>query len=70
MAAPRVVFTAPGNREGVLFVRDDGAGMGPPREGSAGTDLVALLVQQIGGDVEQVGQEKGTGFCVRFPVVT
>ena len=56
--------------EGVLCVRDDGSGMGPPREGSSGTDLVKGLVQQIGGQLEQVRQEKGTGFQIRFPIVT
>ena len=39
-------------------------------EGSSGTDLVARLVQQTGGIIEHVRQEKGTGFCVRFPLVT
>jgi two-component sensor histidine kinase len=66
----RVTFATADNGEGVLYVRDDGVGMGPPREGSAGTDLLARLVQQIGGHLEQVGQEKGTGFCIRFPLVT
>ena len=66
----RVTFNATPSGEGVLCVRDDGAGMGPSREGSSGTDLVARLVQQIGGAIEQVEQQKGTGFCVRFPLVT
>ena len=66
----RVTFAAAGNGEGVLSVQDDGVGMGPPREGSAGTDLLALLVQQIGGRIKQLEQKKGAGFCVRFPLVT
>jgi two-component sensor histidine kinase len=66
----RVTFALSDNGEGVLSVQDDGVGMGPPREGSAGTDLIALLIKQVGGHVEQLEQEKGAGFCVRFPLVT
>ena len=44
----RVSFTATPEGEGLLCVRDDGAGLGPPREGSSGTELVRRLVQQIG----------------------
>ena len=66
----RVTFALTPEGEGALFVSDDGTGMGPPRKGSLGTGLVTRLVQQIGGQLEQVKQEKGTGFCVRFPVVT
>lgn len=66
----RVTFEVTPGGEGLLCVRDDGAGMGPTREGSSGTDLVGRLVQQIGGTIEHIGQEKGTGVCVRFPLVT
>jgi two-component sensor histidine kinase len=66
----RVAFALTHEGEGALFVSDDGTGMGPPREGSLGTDLVKRLVQQIGGQLEQMRQERGTGFCVRFPLVT
>lgn len=55
--------------EGTLCVRDDGIGMGPPRPGSSGTELVGLLVQQMGGEMEQERQVRGTGFCIRFPLV-
>jgi two-component sensor histidine kinase len=65
-----VTFAVTPEGEGALFVRDDGTGMGPPREGSLGTDLVTRLVQQIGGQLEQMRQERGTGFCIRFPLVT
>ena len=66
----RVTFAVTPEGEGALFVCDDGIGMGPPREGSLGTDLVTRLVEQIGGQLEQMRQERGTGFCVRFPLVT
>jgi two-component system, sensor histidine kinase PdtaS len=65
-----VTFAVTPEGEGALCVRDDGTGMGPPREGSWGTDLVTRLVQQIGGQLEQIRQERGTGFCIRFPLVT
>jgi two-component system, sensor histidine kinase PdtaS len=65
----KVSFAVTPEGEGELSVRDDGIGMGPSREGSLGTGLVARLVQQIGGQLEQTKQERGTGFCIRFPVV-
>jgi two-component system, sensor histidine kinase PdtaS len=65
----KVSFAVTPEGEGELRVRDDGIGMGPSREGSLGTDLVTRLVQQIGGQLEQTKQERGTGFCIRFPVV-
>jgi two-component sensor histidine kinase len=64
-----VTFAVTPEGEGALRVRD-GTGMGPPREGSWGTDLVTRLVQQIGGQLEQMRQDRGTGFCIRFPLVT
>lgn len=64
----RVEFEVSPDGEGRLCVRDDGAGMGPPRPGSAGTELVRRLVQQIGGRLVQLAQERGAGFCVSFPV--
>jgi two-component system, sensor histidine kinase PdtaS len=36
----KVTFEITPGREGALFVSDDGVGMGPPREGSLGTNLV------------------------------
>ncbi|MGI4807565.1 MAG: sensor histidine kinase [Janthinobacterium lividum] len=56
--------------EGVLQVCDDGVGMGPPRLGSSGTELVKRLVQQVGGNLEQLDMVPGTGFVIRFPLVT
>ncbi|HEY8614113.1 MAG TPA: histidine kinase dimerization/phosphoacceptor domain -containing protein, partial [Roseomonas sp.] len=66
----RVQFSAPPESEARLCVRDDGVGMGPPRPGSSGTELVRRLVQQIGGRLEEEPQERGVGFCVIFPLVT
>ncbi len=64
----RVEFEVLPGGEGRLCVRDDGMGMGPPRAGSSGTELVRRLVQQVSGRIEQEPQERGTGFCVTFPV--
>ncbi len=66
----RVGFEATAEGEGHLGVRDDGVGMGPPRPGSSGSELVRRLVQQIGGRLEREAVERGTGFVVRFPLVT
>ena len=63
----RVAFALKPEGEGALFVSDDGTGMGPPREGSLGTDLVTRLVQQIGGQLEQIEQERGTGYLHPLP---
>jgi two-component sensor histidine kinase len=56
--------------EGCLRVCDDGAGMGPPRSGSSGTELIRRLVQQIGGRLRQEDVQVGTSFLICFPVVT
>lgn len=56
--------------EGRLEVRDNGVGMGPPRPGSSGTELVRRLVQQVGGSLVQEEPIQGTGFVIRFPLVT
>ena len=70
----RVAFRAltgeEGTGEGELIVSDDGVGMGPPRPGSSGTDLVGRLVRQTGGTMERMDQAAGTGFRVTFPLVT
>ncbi len=65
-----VSFRATPGGEGVLGVRDDGAGMGPPRPGSLGTELVRRLVQQCGGHLEHEALARGTAVTVRFPLVT
>ncbi|MGI4801514.1 MAG: sensor histidine kinase, partial [Janthinobacterium lividum] len=54
-----VSFETTPKGEGVLQVCDDGAGMGPPRPGSSGTELVKRLVQQVGGNLEQLDMEPG-----------
>jgi len=65
-----VGFETTPNGEGCLRVRDDGIGMGPPRPGSSGIELVRRLVQQIGGCMEREEVASGTGFMVWFPLVT
>ena len=55
--------------EGRLHMCDDGIGMGAPRPGSSGTELVRRLVQQIGGHLERKELQRGTGFAVSFPLV-
>lgn len=62
------VISSPG--EGCLHVSDDGIGMGPPRPGGSGTDLVQRLVRQIGGRSERKEVEHGTSFTIHFPLVT
>ncbi|SHJ98853.1 Two-component sensor histidine kinase, contains HisKA and HATPase domains [Roseomonas rosea] len=66
----RVEFEVPPGAEARLCVRDDGVGMGPPRPGSSGTELVRRLVRQVGGRLEEMAQPRGAGFCVMFPLVT
>jgi two-component sensor histidine kinase len=56
--------------EGRLTVSDDGVGMGPPRPGSSGTELVRRLVQQIGGRLEREQRPQGTCIVITFPLVT
>jgi two-component sensor histidine kinase len=66
----RVEFTV--DREigqGCLTVADDGVGMGPPRPGSSGLQLVQSLVAQVGGSVEQVNPGHGIVFRISFPLV-
>eukprot|EP01037_Dinobryon_pediforme_P005713 gene5713-5776_t len=65
-----VIFEIAPHGEARLIVRDDGIGMGPPRPGGSGTELVRRLVQQIGGRAEREDRDTGTGFIVTFPLVT
>ncbi len=65
-----VSFHADADGEGTLGVRDDGVGMGPPRPGSLGTELVRRLVQQAGGRMHHEALHPGTAITVRFPLVT
>ena len=65
----RVDLTVLSHGEGCLNVRDDGIGMGAPRPGSSGTDLLHRLVQQIGGDLSREEVQSGTAFAISFPVV-
>ncbi|MBL6081847.1 GAF domain-containing protein [Belnapia sp. T18] len=65
-----VSFRTDGQGEGCLRVRDDGVGMGPPRAGSSGSELIARLAKQLGGRVEPENLPVGTGFVISFPLVT
>jgi two-component sensor histidine kinase len=64
-----VVFRTTRQGEGRLHVRDNGVGMGPPRAGSSGSELVGRLAQQLGGRIEPEDLPAGTGFAVCFPLV-
>ena len=56
--------------EAILTVRDDGIGMGSPRPGSSGTELMRRLVQQLGGQLDREERDSGTGFAITFPMMT
>lgn len=73
-------YAFPGEREGrleiglvregddfKLHVADDGVGSSGDEQPGAGSRLVRLLVQQLGGTLERSGPP-GTSFCVRFPI--
>jgi two-component sensor histidine kinase len=65
----RVSFTmSPEEGEALLVVEDNGRGMGPPREGGLGLQLIEAFTRQLDGQVEQEPVEKGTRICVRFPL--
>lgn len=66
----QVEFRSTAEGEGRLSVRDDGIGMGPPRPGGSGMELVRSFVAQIGGRMEREDLQQGTGFSVCFPLVT
>ena len=66
----RVTLDVLSHGEGCLSVRDDGIGMGAPRQGSSGTELVRRFVQQISGHLDREEMQHGTGFAISFPVVT
>ncbi|EWY36390.1 hypothetical protein N825_26965 [Skermanella stibiiresistens SB22] len=65
----RVTFRADPNGEGRVGVADDGVGMGPPRSGGSGIELVVTLARQIGGTVTQDDSDWGTSVTIRFPLV-
>ena len=66
----KVIFRTMDGREGYLHVRDDGVGMGPPRAGGSGSELVKRLAQQLGGQIALEQASVGTWFAVSFPLVT
>ena len=51
-----------------LAVEDNGRGMGPPRKGGLGLQLIDAFASQLDGQVEREPVEKGTRTCVRFPL--
>ena len=65
-----VNFEVDPSGEGHLRVCDDGVGMGAPRPGSSGTELVRRLVQQVGGQLDREEVQRGTCFAIRFPVIS
>jgi two-component sensor histidine kinase len=65
----RVTFTMqPDQGEAYLAVEDNGRGMGPPRKGGLGLQLIDAFTNQLDGQVEQEPVKKGTRTCVRFPL--
>ncbi|MFC5355532.1 sensor histidine kinase [Azospirillum himalayense] len=65
-----VTFTVEREIEhGCLIVADNGVGMGPPRPGSSGLQLVRSLAAQVGGSVEQTSPGQGTMFRITVPLV-
>ena len=54
--------------EALLVVEDDGKGMGTPRPGGLGLQLVKTLAAQVNGQFAQETVARGTRFCLRFPV--
>jgi two-component sensor histidine kinase len=67
--AIRVTFTvSPDQAEARLAVEDNGRGMGPPRKGGLGLQLIDAFTNQLDGQVEQEPVAKGTRTCVSFPL--
>ncbi|HEY0834799.1 MAG TPA: GAF domain-containing protein [Azospirillum sp.] len=67
----RVAFTIDRARaQGTLIVADDGVGMGAPRQGSSGLQLVEALARQLGGAVERPATSQGTVVRIAFVLVT
>jgi two-component sensor histidine kinase/putative methionine-R-sulfoxide reductase with GAF domain len=61
--------------EAMLTVSDDGRGTQPEAlearraGGGQGLDLLRLLAQQLGGEIERGTPERGTSITVRFPLI-
>jgi len=70
------LHTDEGSAEASLTVADDGRGTDPAAlaarraGGGQGLELLRLLAQQLGGDIERGTQENGTSITVRFPLVS
>lgn len=63
-----VSLATSGDVEGWLRVREDGVGLGSPRAGGSGMELVGRLVQQIGGRLEREEVERGTSVRGVLPI--
>jgi two-component sensor histidine kinase len=56
-------------RQGALVVADNGVGMGAPRPGGSGLELMAALAAQLGGSLERTPiATGGTAIVVTFPL--
>ncbi|MBB5696458.1 two-component sensor histidine kinase [Roseomonas pecuniae] len=66
----KVMFRTTEQGEGCLQVRDNGVGMGSPRAGGSGSELIERLAQQLSGRIEREKLLVGTGFAISFPLVT
>jgi two-component system, sensor histidine kinase PdtaS len=55
--------------EGHLCVADDGVGIGPPRPGGSGLELVRALTRQVGGRITSDSSAQGTVFRMDFLLV-
>lgn len=47
-------------------MKDDGQGMGAPRDGSLGYGLIGTLVRQLGGEM-RVENNPGVAVSIAFP---
>jgi two-component sensor histidine kinase/putative methionine-R-sulfoxide reductase with GAF domain len=66
----RVTFRAQHETgEGHLYVADDGIGMGSPRSGGSGLELVQALARKVGGRITSESSGQGTTFRVDFLLV-
>jgi two-component sensor histidine kinase len=59
-----------GYGEGRLTVSDNGRGMTEPNPKGSGLKLIAALVRQIGGRVDQESSDRGTTTSLMFPLMT
>jgi two-component system, sensor histidine kinase PdtaS len=63
-----VLNITPELEEGVLVIRDHGAGIKDSKKSGSGTKLMDALVRQIGGTIERTSSKEGTTVKVTFPL--